>query len=113
MAPAANRTNLILRVVSALVLAPLAIAAAALGGWAFALFWLIAAIGIWYEWVRLVVGSIARPALIAGIATLVMALALAETGRFAFAIAVVAVGVAAATLVAPLHRAGWVGGGLI
>ncbi len=40
-----------LRVVSALVLAPLALAAAWYGGWPFALFWGVAAIAVLWEWI--------------------------------------------------------------
>lgn len=48
--------NLVLRVVSALVLAPLAVAAAWLGNWVFALFWLAAALLVLWEWIHLVAG---------------------------------------------------------
>jgi phosphatidate cytidylyltransferase len=49
--------NLMLRVVSAAVLAPIAILAAYLGGWVFAVFWAAAAAAVWWEWVKLVKGS--------------------------------------------------------
>ena len=52
--PAFN--NLVLRVLSAVVLAPVAIGAAWLGSWPFALFWLIAALLVLWEWVHLVAG---------------------------------------------------------
>jgi phosphatidate cytidylyltransferase len=52
-APAQN--NLALRVVSSLVLAPLALIAAYLGGAVFVLFWVIAASIVLWEWARLVV----------------------------------------------------------
>src|SRR5215831_4251514 len=43
-------SELTLRVVSSAVLAPLAVALAYLGGWPFAVFWAIAAGGIFWEW---------------------------------------------------------------
>jgi len=51
----AHRSNLVLRVVSSLVLAPLALIIAYLGGLFFVLFWVIAASIVLWEWVRLVV----------------------------------------------------------
>ena len=54
MADAAS--NLTLRVVSAAVLAPLALFATYLGGWPFALFWVAAALAVLWEWIKLVVG---------------------------------------------------------
>lgn len=49
-------SNLALRVVSAAVLAPLAFVSAYFGGWPFAVFWVIAAIAVLWEWITLVVG---------------------------------------------------------
>jgi phosphatidate cytidylyltransferase len=46
----ASRSELTLRVVSAAVLAPLAVGLAHVGGWLFLLFWAIAACGIYWEW---------------------------------------------------------------
>ena len=46
-----------LRVVSAAVLAPIAILAAYLGGWVFAVFWAAAAAAVLWEWIKLVKGS--------------------------------------------------------
>ena len=50
----AGRSNLMLRIVSSLVLAPLAIAAAYFGGLAFIAFWAIAALAVLWEWDTLV-----------------------------------------------------------
>jgi phosphatidate cytidylyltransferase len=49
------RSNLALRVVSSLVLAPLALIAAWLGGLVFVVFWVVAASIVLWEWSRLVV----------------------------------------------------------
>jgi len=57
-APAGSgaRRELILRIASAVILAPLAVAIAWLGGWIFFAFWTLAAIGILWEWRRVVAG---------------------------------------------------------
>lgn len=49
----AGANNLTLRVASALVLAPLALGAAYIGGWVFVVFWAIAAVIVLREWVTL------------------------------------------------------------
>jgi phosphatidate cytidylyltransferase len=49
-------SNLVLRIVSAMVLAPVAIFVAYLGGWPFALFWGLAAGAVLWEWTKLVAG---------------------------------------------------------
>jgi phosphatidate cytidylyltransferase len=53
----ASANNLALRIISAAVLAPLALLAAYLGGWTFALFWGAAAIAVLWEWTMLVAGA--------------------------------------------------------
>ncbi len=57
--PASGRASdgLRLRVISAAVLAPLALGAAYLGGWPFLIFWAVAACVIQWEWRSVVVGS--------------------------------------------------------
>ena len=49
--------DLRLRVISAAVLAPLALGAAWLGGWPFLIFWTVAACVIQWEWRNIVVGT--------------------------------------------------------
>lgn len=49
-------SNLALRVISAAVLGPIAIAAAYFGGWPFAVFWAAAALAVLWEWTKLVTG---------------------------------------------------------
>lgn len=56
-ASAPARSNLALRVVSSLVLAPLALIAAYFGGLVFVLFWVVAASIVLWEWARLVVDA--------------------------------------------------------
>ena len=48
--------NLALRIISAAVLAPVAVYAAYLGGWPFAVFWTLAAAAVLWEWMMLVTG---------------------------------------------------------
>jgi len=48
--------NLALRVISALIMAPIALGAAWLGSWVFAVFWLAAALLVLWEWIHLVAG---------------------------------------------------------
>jgi phosphatidate cytidylyltransferase len=48
--------NLVLRIISAVILAPVAISVAYLGGWPFAIFWGAAAIAVMWEWTKLVEG---------------------------------------------------------
>jgi phosphatidate cytidylyltransferase len=54
--------NLTLRIISAAVLAPVAIGAAYVGGWPFALFWGLAAAAVLWEWMSLVSGAAWRVA---------------------------------------------------
>jgi phosphatidate cytidylyltransferase len=50
----AGPSNLTLRVASAAVLAPVAVATAYWGGWPFIAFWALASIGVFWEWIELV-----------------------------------------------------------
>ncbi len=104
--------ELALRVGSALVLAPLAIGVAYIGGWPFALFWGVAAIGVLWEWTSLVAGSDRRSVLMAGAASLALALALAQMHHLAAAIIVLAMGALAAAALAPAERRIWVSCGV-
>jgi len=52
-ARARSAGDLSLRIISSVALAPLALGAAYVGGWVFLLFWLIAALGVLWEWNRL------------------------------------------------------------
>jgi phosphatidate cytidylyltransferase len=56
-AAAPARNNLVLRVISSAVLAPLAIAAAYVGGVVYAIFWIAASAIVLWEWARLVTGA--------------------------------------------------------
>jgi phosphatidate cytidylyltransferase len=104
--------ELVLRVGSALVLAPLAIGTAYLGGWPFALFWGLAAIGVFWEWSALVAGSEHRFVVTVGGAALVVSLALAAGGHLLGAAIVTALGIIATAPLAPAQHRGWVAAGV-
>jgi phosphatidate cytidylyltransferase len=105
------RRDLALRVGSAVVLAPLALAAAYAGGWPFVLFWALAAIGIWWEWTTLVQRSGSHGPLIAGGCALTLALLYAGFGRVGPALLVIAFGALAAGLLSAQRRA-WMAAGV-
>src|SRR5437016_3989166 len=69
--------ELTLRVLSALVLAPLAIGVAYVGGWPFVVFWGLAALGVLWEWTTLVAARDRRSIIMVGGAAVVLAVALA------------------------------------
>jgi phosphatidate cytidylyltransferase len=95
-----------------LVLVPLAIGAAYIGGWPFALFWGIAAMGVLWEWTSLVARGDQRPVLGAGEAALALALALAVTGHLLAAVIVLAMGTLGAASLALAERRIWAAGGI-
>jgi len=109
---ASHGGELTLRVCSALVLAPLAIGTAYLGGWPFAIFWSLAAIGVFWEWSALVAGDRRGSIVMAGGAALVISLALAAGGRLKGAILVIALGIVGTASMAPEQQRGWVAGGV-
>jgi phosphatidate cytidylyltransferase len=67
----AGRNNLMLRLVSSLVLAPLAVAAAYAGGLVFLAFWTIAALIVLWEWDTLVCAHDRNPVLTIGVVALI------------------------------------------
>jgi phosphatidate cytidylyltransferase len=120
--PGRSGKDLPLRVVSALVLAPVAIGIAYLGGWIFAAFWGIAAIVVMWEWATLVAGAGRRSVLMTGIVAVALSAALAasSTGasdalrdlRFAAAAIVLVMGMLALAAIAPRQRASWLAAGV-
>jgi phosphatidate cytidylyltransferase len=103
--------ELVLRIASALVLAPLAIVAAWLGGAWFLAFWTIGAIGVLWEWTRLVAGRMAWPAVIAAGLVIAGAAWLLAAGRLEATLAVLAAGALLAAGLGPPGKRIWVGGG--
>jgi phosphatidate cytidylyltransferase len=114
--------ELALRICSALVLAPLALGIAYLGGWTFVVFWLVAALVVFWEWTSLVAGRDQRPILMAGGAAVLLAIVLAGSAgdavegvhkvRLVAAIIVLVMGMLGiAALTTPAQRA-WAAGGI-
>jgi phosphatidate cytidylyltransferase len=120
--PGRSGKDLPLRVVSALVLAPVAIGIAYLGGWIFAVFWGIAAVVVMWEWTTLVAGPGRRSVVMTGIVAVALSVALAasSTGasdalrdlRFAAAAIVLVMGMLALAAIAPRARASWFAAGV-
>jgi phosphatidate cytidylyltransferase len=111
-AKAASGRELLLRIASALLLAPLALGSAYIGGWPFVIFWGLAALGMWWEWAWLVAGERSRWVLTAGGSALAISLALASLGRPVVAMIAIALGCAAVGALAPAARRGWAAAGL-
>ena len=109
-----GRRDLTLRVVSALVLAPLAVATAYLGGVVFVVFWGLAALGILWEW-RRIVGDTRAVTLGLSIAAIVLVtadLALSEAASASRDVLAVCLVALLAALVAREHRI-WIAGGIL
>lgn len=112
-APAPARTNnLALRVLSAAVLAPLAIGAAYAGSWPFALFWTLAAAAVLWEWIVLVAGPAYRLMFSSGAIALAVCALVADRGRLITALMVLGLGALAATIFAPRAKRLWVAAGI-
>ena len=101
-------SNLLLRVVSAAVLAPLALVAAYIGSLPFALFWGIAAVVVLWEWMTLVVGPKYRVLVLSCAAAIAVADFLAWLGRPVTALFMVGLGALAGAIFAPGERRLWV-----
>ncbi|MCF8477188.1 MAG: phosphatidate cytidylyltransferase [Pseudolabrys sp.] len=93
-------------------MAPLAIGAAYLGGWPFALFWALAAIAVLWEWITLVAGPNNRLMFSSCGSALFVAAMVAWRDRPITAIFLVGLGTLAATIFAPRGQRGWVAGGI-
>jgi len=114
--------ELALRVCSALVLAPFALGIAYLGGWTFVVFWLVAAMVVLWEWTSLVAGRDQRPILIAGGASVLLAIALAgsagnaaegiHTVRLLAAMTVLVMGMLGVAALTTRAQRAWVAGGI-
>ena len=104
--------ELALRVASALVLAPLAIAVTYMGGGPFVIFWGLAAAGVLWEWTLLVAPDDRRTTLTTGAASLALAVALAGADRRLAAVIVIGMGTLAVAALAPASRRLWIAGGM-
>ena len=110
---AGSRDGLMLRVISAIVLVPLAVGAAYADSWPFVLVWSVAALGIAWEWSNMV--AVGRLALAAGLAALALAGVLAPF-HVAAACGAVLCGAAAVALLAeprPGRSGMWAAAGIV
>jgi phosphatidate cytidylyltransferase len=99
------------RVASSVVMVVLAIAAVVVGGWAFVLFWTVAAIIIAWEWMSIVIADTRLPLTVA-IAALLAAAAAAGSGRVLVACGALAAGAIAVAALARERRT-WSGAGVL
>lgn len=99
--------NLLLRVASALVLAPLAVFVAYLGGYVFLAFWTIVALGVIWEWDKLVCAHDRNSVLAIGGAALVGAAALLTVGRQGTALSMIALAAIGIGSLASRVRRSW------
>jgi len=104
--------TLMLRVVAALVLAPIAIAIGFAGGWLWTALVTLATIGIYLEWLTIVDSARATSVAMAGIITLVLSGALLATGRIESSLMASGLGLAAVAWLSPGRR-GWNAAGLL
>lgn len=109
---AKGSSNLFMRVVAALVMAPLTIAIAWIGGWPWACIVIAAAALLYFEWLMIVGASSNRFAVVAGIAALAVAGICLMMRRTDLALGIVAVGIVLAAVAARGQR-GWVASGLV
>jgi phosphatidate cytidylyltransferase len=105
----ARRRNLMLRVASSAVLVPIILVVAWLGGWAFLILCLLAALGILWEWSRLA-GNVDAAVMAPGIVALAAALAFTGFGLAGAAAASLAIGAVAAGIGASYRGSALVGG---
>lgn len=119
----AGGSDLMPRILSALVLAPLAIFVAWLpsssypvaGAWVFGIFWLIAAVAVWWEWTALVSGPGNRLLFFLGSSALVLAMVVAEfsMSRTRTPMLIIVLGALAAGVFARAERRSWEAGGVL
>ena len=96
--------NLLMRVIAALVLAPLAIAIAYAGGFLWTLLVTLAAAGLYVEWL-MVIGVAGRPHVtVAGVLALAAAGACLGAGRLDAALLVLAIGLIVLAAISPAQR---------
>ncbi len=104
--------NLLMRVIAALVLAPLTIAIAYAGGWLWAVLVMLAAIGLYVEWLMIVGASRNVAGTVVGVVALVAAGFCLMAGRVDLAVAAVAIGAVAAAVAGSGLRS-WTAGGAL
>jgi phosphatidate cytidylyltransferase len=108
--PESGSRNLVMRVIAALILAPLAIAIAYAGGWLWILLVTLAVIGLYVEWLTIVGLAREMPVVVSGIAALAVAGLCLAIGRIDAASGVLAIGLAAVALLTRERRS-WTAAG--
>ena len=108
----AREYNLVLRILSSAVLAPVAIWAAYAGSWPFVLFWTLAAVAVLWEWVALVAGPGHRLIFFYGAIAIVVSALVADRNRPIAALMMIGLGALAATIFAPRDKRLWIVGGV-
>jgi phosphatidate cytidylyltransferase len=105
-APAAEQgsRNLLLRVIVALVLAPVAVAIAYAGGWPWTALVTLAAIGLYVEWLAIIGAAHQRRVIISGVAGLAISGFCLGIGRIDAALVASVLGLAAVTLLSPQRQ---------
>lgn len=109
---ASSPRNLALRVLSAIVLAPVALVCAYLGGWPFALFWAAAGLAVLWEWITLVAGARHRLMYSCCAATIVVAAGVFWVDRPVTAMLLLGLGALAAAVFVRRDRRLWIVGGI-
>ena len=108
----AREHNLVLRILSSAVLAPVAIWAAYAGSWPFALFWTLAAAAVLWEWAALVAGAGNRLMFFSGAIAIAVSALVADRNRPIAALMMIGLGALAATIFAPRDKRLWIVGGV-
>lgn len=114
-APAAaepESRNLLMRVMAALVLAPLTIAIAYAGGWLWAVMVTLTTIGLYVEWLMIVGAAGAGRVIASGVVALAVAGLCLTTGRIEAALVVLAIGFVAVATISP-DRRNWTATGFL
>ena len=121
-AAGSGRGEMVLRIISSLVLAPLAIFVAWWGGWVLAAFWGTAAILVFWEWSGLVVTGERSGMRAVGVAAIVLAVILVTTAGYVVGdlhrnlllsgFAMLAIGTLAAAALTPRTQRIWAAGGV-
>jgi phosphatidate cytidylyltransferase len=115
-APAAaveqGSNNLLIRVIVALVLAPLAVAIAYAGGWLWAVLVTLASIGLYLEWLTIVGASREARVVAAGVVALAISGLCLATGRIDAAFLALVIGLAGVALLSSQRRR-WTAAGFL
>jgi phosphatidate cytidylyltransferase len=110
-AAAGQGRNLLLRVVAAMILAPLAILIAYAGGWLWTALVTLVAIGLYVEWLTVVGGAQTR-VVVFGVGALTAAGVCFASGRIDASFVALAIGLAGVALLSPQRR-GWIAAGFL